>query len=374
MSSKEKPTNRQDAFDYLTYGARLNAEEIEALLRHLLKQNAKGRVTPLCIWGMHGIGKTQMVREFAEANGCDFAYVAPAQFEEMGDLLGMPRIDDSGRRTRFAPPEWVPQAEGPGIFLIDDVNRADDRILRGIMQLLQNYALASWALPPKWMIVLTANPDGGDYSVTPLDDAMITRMLHVTMDFDLPTWARWAERSGIDSRGIDFVLAYPELVQGARTTPRTLVQFFDTIASIQDLRARLPLVRTLAEATLDRETAAAFTNFVNLRLGQLVTPEEILNAADFNEVQSRIEENIEGPARRLDVLSVLITRLTNSLLYRHAKLTEDQFENLRRFLLLPFIPNDLRLRMAQELIKSEREDLQKLYAVPEIGRLLLEKM
>ena len=50
--------------------------------------------------------------------------------------------------------------EGPGILLLDDINRADDRILRGCMQLLQNFELTSWKLPPKWQIVATANPEG----------------------------------------------------------------------------------------------------------------------------------------------------------------------------------------------------------------------
>ena len=63
----------------------------------------------------------------------------------MGDLLGMPDIEiiDGKKQTVFEAPSWVPKEEGPGILLIDDVNRADDRILRGIMQLLQNYELAS---------------------------------------------------------------------------------------------------------------------------------------------------------------------------------------------------------------------------------------
>tara|TARA_A100001037_G_scaffold288903_1_gene300088 strand:- start:234 stop:512 length:279 start_codon:yes stop_codon:yes gene_type:complete len=91
-------------------------------------------------------------------------------------------------------------------MLIDDVNRADDRILCGIMQLLQNYELISWKLPSDWHIVLTANPDGGDYSVTPMDNAMITRMMHVTMKFDVSAWAKWAEKTGIDTRGINYVL------------------------------------------------------------------------------------------------------------------------------------------------------------------------
>ena len=143
------------AFDHsseLTYGTAAKASEIVLFLEHFIKINQKAeaegkRKTPFCIWGSHGIGKTELVEGFAESNGFQMAYVALAQFEEMGDLLGMPKIVEN--ETHFAPPEWVPKQNGPGILLIDDVNRADDRILRGIMQLLQNYKLASWDLPPR---------------------------------------------------------------------------------------------------------------------------------------------------------------------------------------------------------------------------------
>jgi MoxR-like ATPase len=115
----------------------------------------------------------------------------------------------------------VPREEGPGILLLDDLNRADDPILRGLMQLLQNFEMFSWTLPNKWQIVCTANPEDSDYSVTPMDDAMLTRMLHVSLRFDVRAWAAWALRHGVDSRGVDFVLTYPELVSGQRTTPRS---------------------------------------------------------------------------------------------------------------------------------------------------------
>lgn len=189
---------------YQYYGTASKAGELIDFLSHvtttnLAKEQTGKKKTPVCIWGKHGIGKTEIVETFAKDQGYDFAYIAPAQFEEMGDLIGMPAIEEG--RTVFRPPAWVPREEGPGILLIDDVNRADDRILRGIMQLLQNYELVSWKLPSKWQIVLTANPDGGDYSVTPMDDAMLTRMLHITLSFDIKEWARWAEQNGIDPRG-----------------------------------------------------------------------------------------------------------------------------------------------------------------------------
>jgi hypothetical protein len=360
-----------EQFNYITYGAKTNAAQISQLLEHVSLSKAN-RPTPLCIWGMHGIGKTELVREFARSKDYQFVYIAPAQFEEMGDLLGMPRIEDGV--TRFVAPDWVPEKEGPGIFLIDDVNRADDRILRGIMQLLQNYELVSWRLPKGWMIVLTANPDGGDYSVSAMDDAMLTRMMHVTMEFDVKVWARWAQQAGIYPTGIDFILTYPEVVNGSRTTPRSLVQFFNSIESIPDLRQQLNLVKMLSDGSLNAETTAAFITFINMDMDKIISPEDILNASVFKIIEGQIKALVDGKTKRMDILSVIMTRLTNYLVYSKEELTDKVFENLKAFILLSFIPNDLRLAMAQELVNTNNKSLKKLYSIPEIGKLILTKM
>jgi hypothetical protein len=360
-----------EQFNYITYGAKTNAAQISQLLEHV-SLSKTNRPTPLCIWGMHGIGKTELVREFAQTKGFQFVYIAPAQFEEMGDLLGMPRIEDGV--TRFVAPDWVPEKEGPGIFLIDDVNRADDRILRGIMQLLQNYELVSWKLPEDWMIVLTANPDGGDYSVTAMDDAMLTRMMHVTMEFDVKVWARWAQQAGIYPTGIDFVLTYPEVVNGTRTTPRSLVQFFNALASITDLKQQLDLVKMLADGCLNTETTASFITFINMDMDKIISPEDILHASVFKIIEGQLKNLVDGKTKRMDILSVIMTRLTNYLVYSREELTDKVFENLKAFILLTFIPNDLRLAMAQELVNAENKSLKKLYSIPEIGKLILTKM
>ncbi len=367
----------------MTYGAKVNADSVTTLLNHALDtllqtEISNERPTPICIWGLHGIGKTELVRDLAQTRGCDFVYIAPAQFEEMGDLVGMPKIAQNtakGEVTRFVAPEWVPKTEGPGILLLDDVNRADDRILRGIMQLLQNYALVSWTLPTKWLIVLTANPDNGDYSVTAMDDAMLTRMLHVTLEFDVRSWARWAEKNKVDERGLHFVLTYPELVNGRRTTPRSLVQFFQAIQPIESLHTQLGLVKLLADASLDEATTQAFINFIHLNLDRLPSPQEVLESEDFGPVANRLERLVNnGDTKRLDILSVIIARLTNYLLVRVTEPTTLELENLKRFLLLALLPNDLRLSFAQELTRSKRPGLLKLYADKEIGQLLLHKM
>ena len=51
----------------------------------------------------------------------------------------------------------------------------------------------------------------------------MSRMMHVTLQFNATAWAAWARRNGVDERGIEFVLTYPEVVTGGRTTPRSLL-------------------------------------------------------------------------------------------------------------------------------------------------------
>jgi AAA domain (dynein-related subfamily) len=374
--------SKTQQFDYITYGAKANSEQVAIFLQHIFNNSIdNGSLekppTPVCVWGLHGIGKTEIIKDAALKNGYQFTYIAPAQFEEMGDLIGMPKIEllpDNTQVTHFVPPDWVPTQQGPGVFLIDDVNRADDRILRGIMQLLQNYELVSWKIPDKWLIVLTANPDGGDYSVTTMDDAMLTRMIHVTLEFNVKSWAKWAEEAGVDARGIEFVLTYPEIVTGQRTTPRSLVQFFDAIKPLHNLKEDIELVKMLGDGCLDSATTVAFINFVNMDLDKLISPDEILDTGDFKIIEGQIKKLLEGTTKRLDILSVIMTRLTHTLLIGKKDLSDKQFNNLTKFTLLDLIPNDLRLAMAQELVKSEMKSMKKLYAIPEIGKLLLSKM
>lgn len=360
---------------YDKYGTEVNATELVAFMKHVLEANQQAADagkprTPVCIWGKHGIGKTDIVRSLAQDLGWEFAYIAPAQFEEMGDLVGMPSIEDG--RTVFRPPSWVPQTEGPGILLIDDVNRADDRILRGIMQLLQNYALVSWALPQQWHIILTANPDGGDYSVTPMDEAMLTRMMHITLTFDVRAWAKWAEHNHVDPRGINFVLTYPELVSGNRTTPRTLVQFFESTQYIEDLANQLDLVQMLGASSLDAETVAAFVGYIHQNLAEMVSPAEILSATDFaHEVEMPLKETVMQDTLRVDILAALVTRVAHYAALPDTQIDAEALANLKAFIKLDFLPNDLRLALIQDMVSSGRPPLMGLLADPEIAGQLL---
>lgn len=372
-----------------TQGPKLDAISLERALTHIFQRNDEvgqtgRRGTPVCIWGTHGLGKTEIAKNFAAARGWHFAYCAPAQFEEMGDLHGIPTVHDptpdqpnSGDEyTVFAPPEWVPTAKGPGILLLDDINRADERILRGIMQLLQNFEMFSWQLPEKWQIVATANPEGADYSVTPMDDAMLTRMLHFTLTFDAKAWAKWATAAGVDPRGIAFVLNYPETVTGKRTTPRTLVQFFEQIQNISDLKAQIELVATVAAACLDETTVAAFVSFVNDELSGLLNPEDILDAKSAKDWQKQFNELAKGKegGKRVDRIAAICTRLFLHVTAEKYREKSQHAGNFAEFLLQESIPNDLRGSLMMDLSRHPSPAAKALLQDKRLAKLLLQKL
>lgn len=379
LQGVEQAGARKPEDHHIYHGAKINASQLSSIITRLVnwsfeteKQGGK-RGTPLCVWSRQGIGKTETIKETARENKWELAYCAPAQFEEMGDFHGMPLTrQPKGKRafTDFAAPKWVPKKKGPGVLLVDDLNRAEIRLLQGLMQLFQNYELFSWRLPPLWHIVATCNPEGGDYTVTPMDDAMLGRFLHFTLVFDCKSWVDWARKAGVDPRGIAFVSSYPEIAQEGSTTPRSLVQFFEQIKNIQDLKTERELVRVLA-GSLDRATQEAFFSFVHKDMHECVSIEEILDTEDFGATARKIGQWCGENGKRLDRLNIIITRLLTVVSDPGFVFNDLRAGNLAAFLKLDLIPNDFRLMLHKNL-KKTRPELRSVLEDKELARLILE--
>ena len=371
-------------------GLEVTSKDLTSVLDHLFKTNLEResssedgvRPVPVCIWGSHGIGKTAIVKDFAESHGWNFKYIAPAQFEEMGDLHGLPVRHDpdpdiiGDEVTVYLPPDWVPGPDevGPGILLLDDINRADDRILRGVMQLLQEFEMFSWKLPPKWQIVCTANPEGAEYSVTPMDDAMLTRMVHFTMVFEIDAWIDWALGDGIDERGIDFVRCYPETITGRRTTARSLTNFFRQIKDISNLEGNFELVNALAHGSLDQTTADAFLKYVTEDMAVLLSARDILDAKDARQWESRLAELVnDGDAIRVDRLSIVVDRVGKETESRFGAFSDNNWRNLRDFIVSDSLVSDLRISLHKRLLAIDPK-VEKSIATPEVSEKVIAEL
>lgn len=218
-------------------------------------------------------------------------------------------------RMAYCPPEWISNLGEGGILLVDDYTRADQRFLQACMTLIETQKYISWALPKDWHIILTTNPDDGEYLVTPMDSAQKTRFISVNLKFDVEVWGKWAEAEGIDSRCINFLLMHPELVT-RDVNARSITTFFNCISSVPDFAKDLPLVKMIGDGSVGATFSTMFATFINNRLDKLISPKDMLLHKDDKFVIEEMGKSIgKGQDYRADIASVLTTRLINYSLH-----------------------------------------------------------
>jgi nucleoside-triphosphatase THEP1 len=372
----------------------LNAEELKGFIKHMVNNNqhiqAQGKVpVAINIEGDAGLGKTSTILQLGKELGMDVVKLNLSQIEELGDLVGFPvkeflvknqegkqrwiteaQVNGAlkagytvaDKRMSHAAPEWI-QGKGEGGFLIlDDYTRADHRFMQATMEILDRQEYVSWKLPKNWHVILTSNPDNGDYNVTSLDVAQKTRFISVEMKYDVAVWAKWAETAGIDGRCINFMLMHPELVT-QRVNPRSITTFFNAISSIPKFEEQLPLIQMIGEGSVGADFSSMFTMFINNKLDKIISPEDILTK-DEAYVKGAILSSVgQGDDFRADLSSVIATRVINyaltvadkggvpqPMIDRLAKLTTE-FDGFT---------NDLRYYMVKEIVNGNKVKFAKL--------------
>jgi hypothetical protein len=324
----------------------LNAKELKQFLNHIIENNRflqEQSKTPVAIEviGESGIGKTSAIVQLAKELDFNFVKLNLSQIEEIGDLVGFPirqfeiqRNEESEKiwvdenvldekfkqgyyttglnRMGYCPPEWISGKEKGGILLLDDWNRADMRFIQAVMELIDRQQYISWSLPKDWHIILTANPDNGDYLVSSIDNAQKTRFITVQLKFDTECWAKWAEESQIDGRCINFLLLHPELVT-KDVNSRSVSMFFNSISSIKSFDDSLPLIQMVGEGSVGPEFSSMFTMFINNKLDKMISPQHVIEQDEkyvLNTLKSIVGKD---DSYRADLASTLSTRIVNYL-------------------------------------------------------------
>lgn len=370
------------------------------------------------IWGNAGCAKTSLVRMFSNMpvewegkkyEGYNVVYVPLAQYEEMGDLLGLPArhvcmrlgvgkkcewipedciegyknlgwelCPEAGIRTICAPPAWVPCEDRPTILLIDDWNRASLRILKGCMQLLQTYGTATWKLPKGSHIVLTGNPDSQDYQVTSIDGAVLTRIRHVTMVFDVNEWSVWAQKNGVDGRGINWALAKgaEEMIGQERTNPRTISECFRMTAKIGDLNVDENEIRfrNIAASMLDDETVTSIVLYMQSDVGLVADPAAIVTGT-FDDIEGYVN-NLMSPEKggevRTDIVGIMCQRVYAYIASDQCESKPAYIKNFQKFITIASIPKDLKFSVVNRLLSGDNNKKTAIWTFnnPEINKIL----
>lgn len=138
------------------------------------------------IIGKHGIGKSSVVKQFADDNGYGFYPFFLGQMNDTGDLLGLPEFDrdKNGKAlsTSFIHPAKLPK-KPRSILFFDELNRASKDLLQAIFQLALEGTIHDYTLPPDSAIIMAMNPATDDYAVLDFGDkAFADRFVHINLD------------------------------------------------------------------------------------------------------------------------------------------------------------------------------------------------
>lgn len=295
--------------------------------------------------GNHGIGKSQVVRQLAEA-----LKVADASLGEFpvidrrlsqlteGDIIGLPVID--GDSTRFNPPDWYKSAcEQPSVVFLDELNRATPEVMQGSFQIVLDRELNGNKLHPQTR-VLSAINTGAAYNVNEVDPALLDRFFVIDLTPTPEEWVEWA-RTSMHESVVDFIAqdnswldpsqkVDPGTVQPSRRSWERLSQAL-VAAGVAD-EPQHEMFHPICGGFVGNEAAIAFGDYA--RDNARVQPEDVLDRYTTN-------------AKRIKKLSQ--TRLNGLIdhLARHALEstlpTAPQLENFGNF--VKDLPAELRVYM-----------------------------
>ena len=388
----------------------LNSKELKTFINHIisnnryLQENNKPPVT-IAVEGEAGIGKTTTILELGKEHGLDVVRLNLAEIEELGDLVGFPvkeyevkRKEDDGsittkwipdntlplyiqnkyipsgeKRMTHAVPEWIQGRKEGGLLILDDYTRADQRFMQACMTLIETQSYASWKLPKDWHIILTTNPDNGDYNVTSMDIAQQTRFIKANLKFDIDCWAEWAEKSNLDGRCINFLLLHPELVTQS-TNARSITIFFNAISSFSSFEDNLPMIQFIAEGSVGDTFGTMFTMFINNKLDKMISPKKIMTSQDWKDVESELYDTIgTGNNYRADIASTLATRVINYTIHHSENETvNDKFINrVQEISLTNVFTNDIKYHMVKSILNGNKAKFGKLMMNPEIAKMVV---
>jgi len=377
---------------------KLNSCELKDFIKHVINNNrfiqAQGKVpTALNVVGNAGLGKTTVVANLAKEEGMQFVKINLAMIEELSDLIGFPVKEfqigkdtpdglktkwvtemeaelavkagfklTGARRTAYCAPEWISGKGESGILLLDDYTRADPRMIQACMDLINTQEYISWKLPKDWTIILTTNPDGGDYHVNSMDIAQTTRFISCELKFDVDCWAQWAEETQMDGRCINFILKHPEIVTEA-TNPRAITTFFNAISSFEKFEEQLPMIQMIGEGSVGPDMTSLFTLFINNKLDQLMSPKDILLHDNEDYIVGALKTTVgRGDDYRADIASIMSTRIINFALthFKSNPMKAEVIKRLEKLVVDEIFAIDLKYMIVRNLINGNKQKFQKL--------------
>jgi hypothetical protein len=261
------------------------------------------------IRGIHGIGKSEIIQQFADNKGwyCESLFLS---LMDESDLQGVPYIEEGVEL--FAEPSFIrrmKQASAEGkqcILFLDELNRASKYVQAAIFELVLNGRVNDHHLPKlngqKTLIVAAINPSDSVYQTSEMDIALLDRFINIEVTIDVEGWLIWADNNNVHHSVVSFVKAYPDKLHcidndGIGSTPRSLVmlgkhvQNFDVIPEFMHFE--------IIEGRVGTAVGVLYSNFTKQFIKNISADDIIEFVNTVNKNGSITEANIQIAATEI---------------------------------------------------------------------------
>ena len=323
----------------------MNIEQMKSVLKEII---TKTDLTP-CVVGHRGVGKSAGIAQVCREIGHRYVPLRLGQME-VGDLVGIPYRD--GETMHWSRPSWWPTGgDLPSVVHCDELNRAQQEdTLQAIFQFVEpplssgGRALHTHKLDPKHKVIVTINPPDGTYQVTPLDRALVDRMIMLYVETDYGCWSRYAREQRFDDGVREFLAANQNLLAGESIPMEMEAEPSERgweMVSILRQNCRFPaeLEMEVYAGIVGREAAIAFLRWQTEQKARPLTAADILDR--WAEVAPRAEAQRED--RHSATISSLLAHFRGE-----SSFTPEQEDNLVAY--LDILPRDLRFAVVKSLL------------------------
>jgi hypothetical protein len=222
-------------------------------------------VRPVFLWGAPGIGKSALIRRFAEAVGLECVSLLGSQLAPE-DLLGVPQID--GDCSRFFPPANIVRRE-PFVLFLDELNASSHEIQKAFYSLILDRRVGEYRLPEGTIVIGAGNRAKDAAIVKPMPSALINRLAHIHLRADHRQWLDWAaNEGGIHAWVLEYIRLRPDHLwseppkhEEPFSTPRSWHMLSDALHSFGDTLSG-EMLEALAFGLLTPAHAGQFKGFV----------------------------------------------------------------------------------------------------------------
>lgn len=303
---------------------------------------------PVLVRGRHGIGKSEMIYQFAREHGKLVVERRASQMTE-GDLMGLPSIE--GTATRWNPPDWFKLACEKGVVLFfDEIDRAVTEVRQGLFELTDSRKLNGNTLHPDTLIFAAVNGGihGSQYQVGEMDPAELDRWTVFDLEPSIEDFLAFA-KGKVHAVTWDFInqnrvhLEHKGEFEPNKVYPSRRSWFrFDECAtnagmlgkSKDETKHILPSIYELGSAFCGMEAAVSYRDFVEKYENQISIEDifegrhELLKDIQINDHLALIDKMMASDRLKADADEKMITNLATYLKMLPAEAAMKFWKNL----------------------------------------------